>query len=162
MAKMTLGKTGLVVEQNGFGCLPIQRITKEEAAYLLRKAADGGMNYFDTARSYSDSEEKVGYAFDGMRDKVILATKSHAQTPLTAARSSSPTPLRRTPMWFSPSPRRTSAPGASPLSSWRLSLIHILKKEKENHHGAEVLHLQALRQHHCQGQGYGRSRHLLR
>ena len=80
MAKMTLGKTGLVVEQNGFGCLPIQRITKEEAAYLLRKAADGGMNYFDTARSYSDSEEKVGYAFDGMRDKVILATKSHAQT----------------------------------------------------------------------------------
>ena len=38
----------------------------------------------------------------------------------------------------------------------------LLKKEKENHHGAEVLHLQALRQHHCQGQGHGRSRHLLR
>lgn len=80
MATITLGKTGLQVEKNGFGCLPIQRVTKEEAAYLLRKAVDGGMNYFDTARSYTDSEEKVGYAFEGIRDKVILATKSHAQT----------------------------------------------------------------------------------
>ena len=80
MATMTLGKTGLQIEQNGFGCLPIQRISKEDAAYLLRKAVDGGMNYFDTARGYSDSEEKVGYAFQGMRDKVILATKSHAKT----------------------------------------------------------------------------------
>lgn len=80
MVTVTLGKTGLQVEKNGFGCLPIQRVTKEEAAYLLRKAVEGGMNYFDTARSYTDSEEKVGYAFDGIRDKVILATKSHAQT----------------------------------------------------------------------------------
>lgn len=80
MTPITLGKTGLVIEKNGFGCLPIQRISREEAAHLLRKAADGGMNYFDTARNYSDSEEKVGWAFAGMRDKVILATKSHAQT----------------------------------------------------------------------------------
>ena len=80
MANMTLGKTGLVIEKNGFGCLPIQRVTKEEAARLLRKAVDGGMNYFDTARSYSDSEEKMGYAFAGIRDKVVLATKSHAKT----------------------------------------------------------------------------------
>lgn len=80
MTPITLGKTGIVVEKNGFGCLPIQRVSKEEAARLLRKAVDGGMNYFDTARSYSDSEEKVGYAFRGLRDKVILATKSHAQT----------------------------------------------------------------------------------
>lgn len=80
MTSMTLGGTGLVIEKNGFGCLPIQRISREEAAYLLKKAVDGGMNYFDTARSYTDSEEKVGYAFDGMREKVILATKSHAKT----------------------------------------------------------------------------------
>lgn len=80
MTPITLGKTGIVVEKNGFGCLPIQRVSKEEAARLLRKAVDGGMNYFDTARSYSDSEEKVGLAFQGMRDKVVLATKSHAQT----------------------------------------------------------------------------------
>ncbi len=80
MTAVTLGKTGIVIEKNGFGCLPIQRIRKEDAAYLLRKAADGGMTFFDTARSYTDSEEKVGYAFEGMRDKIVLATKSHAKT----------------------------------------------------------------------------------
>ncbi|MEM5779770.1 MAG: aldo/keto reductase, partial [Lawsonibacter sp.] len=80
MAAVTLGKTGIAVEKNGFGCLPIQRIPKEDAAYLLRKAADGGMTFFDTARSYTDSEEKVGYAFEGMRDKLVLATKSQAKT----------------------------------------------------------------------------------
>ena len=80
MTKIQLGSTGIEIEKNGFGCLPIQRISKEEAAYLLRKAVDGGMNYFDTARSYSDSEEKLGYAFAGMRDKVIIATKTGAQT----------------------------------------------------------------------------------
>ncbi|MBS7227235.1 MAG: aldo/keto reductase, partial [Oscillospiraceae bacterium] len=80
MHKIELGSTGIILEKNGFGCLPIQRITKEEAARLLRKAYDGGMNFFDTARAYSDSEEKVGYAFDGMRDKVVLATKTGAST----------------------------------------------------------------------------------
>ena len=80
MACITLGKTGITVEKNGFGCLPIQRISKEEAAGLLRRALDGGMNYFDTARAYSDSEEKVGYAFRGLRDRVVLATKSQAIT----------------------------------------------------------------------------------
>jgi len=77
---MILGKTGIEIEKNGFGCLPIQRVTKEEAVSLLRRALDGGMNYFDTARGYSDSEEKLGAAFEGVRDKVIVATKSHAQT----------------------------------------------------------------------------------
>ena len=80
MRKITLGSTGLIIEKNGFGCLPIQRIGREEAASLLRMACDGGINYFDTARAYSDSEEKVGYAFAGMRDKIILATKTGAQT----------------------------------------------------------------------------------
>ncbi len=80
MRKITLGSTGLTIEKNGFGCLPIQRIGREEAASLLRMACDGGINYFDTARAYSDSEEKVGYAFAGMRDKIILATKTGAQT----------------------------------------------------------------------------------
>ena len=80
MTKIQLGSTGITIEKNGFGCLPIQRVTKEEAARLLRKAVDGGMNYFDTARAYSDSEEKVGYAFSGMRDKVVIATKTGAQT----------------------------------------------------------------------------------
>ena len=78
--KITLGHTGIEIEKNGFGCLPIQRISKEDAAYLLRKAADGGMNYFDTARAYSNSEEKLGYAFAGMREQVVIATKTMAQT----------------------------------------------------------------------------------
>ena len=80
MTKIQLGSTGIEIEKNGFGCLPIQRISKEEAARLLRKAVDGGINYFDTARAYSDSEEKMGFAFAGIRDKVVIATKTHAQT----------------------------------------------------------------------------------
>ena len=80
MTKIQLGSTGIEIEKNGFGCLPIQRISKEEAARLLRKAVDGGIKYFDTARAYSDSEEKMGFAFAGIRDKVVIATKTHAQT----------------------------------------------------------------------------------
>ena len=80
MATITLGRTGIVAQKQAFGCLPIQRISKAEAVDLLRRAYDGGMNYFDTARAYSDSEEKVGAAFSGMRDKVFLATKTQAVT----------------------------------------------------------------------------------
>ena len=80
MTTIRLGRTGLVVNKQSFGCLPIQRITKEEAVKLLRMAYDGGMNYFDTARAYSDSEEKVGAAFAGMRDKIVLSTKTQAVT----------------------------------------------------------------------------------
>lgn len=80
MFNVTLGKTGITVERNAFGCLPIQRVSKQEAVALLRRAYEGGMRFFDTARSYSDSEEKVGEAFAGMRDKVVIATKSHAKT----------------------------------------------------------------------------------
>jgi len=80
VTNIQLGSTGIIIEKNGFGCLPIQRITREEAACLLRKAVDGGINYFDTARAYSDSEEKMGSAFAGIRDKVVIATKTHAQT----------------------------------------------------------------------------------
>jgi len=79
MAQIAIGKTGLQVEQNGFGALPIQRISKQDAVVLLRKAYDGGMSYYDTARGYSDSEEKLGEAFGGMWDKVIIATKTHAR-----------------------------------------------------------------------------------
>ena len=79
MQRIKLGSTGIEIEKNGFGALPIQRVTRDEAAHLLRKAYDGGMNYFDTARAYTDSEEKLGYAFDGMRDRVIVATKSGAK-----------------------------------------------------------------------------------
>ncbi|MBO4881672.1 MAG: aldo/keto reductase [Firmicutes bacterium] len=80
MRNITLGKTGITVPQNAFGCLPIQRVTLGTAVYLLRAAYDGGMRFFDTARSYSDSEEKVGVAFEGMRDRIVLATKTQAKT----------------------------------------------------------------------------------
>ncbi len=78
MQTVTLGKTGFIVNKNGFGALPIQRISKNDAAYLLHKAYDNGITYFDTARFYTDSEEKIGYAFGNMREKVILATKTGA------------------------------------------------------------------------------------
>jgi predicted aldo/keto reductase-like oxidoreductase len=79
MAQTTIGKTGLRVEQNGFGALPIQRISKHDAVHLFRKAYDGGMNYYDSARVYTDSEEKLGEAFAGMWDKVTIATKTVAR-----------------------------------------------------------------------------------
>ena len=78
MRLLTLGKTGITVPQNAFGCLPIQRVTLGTAVYLLRRAYSGGMRFFDTARSYTDSEDKVGTAFEGMRDKVVIATKTKA------------------------------------------------------------------------------------
>ena len=78
MAKVVLGKTGITVEKNAFGALPIQRISTEEAVRLLRKAYDHGMTFFDTARFYTDSEEKLGAAFEGMREKVYIATKTGA------------------------------------------------------------------------------------
>ena len=75
MATVTLGSTNITVPKNGFGALPIQRITKEEAVALLRRAYEGGIRFFDTARAYTDSEEKVGAAFAGMREKIFIATK---------------------------------------------------------------------------------------
>lgn len=69
MSMVTLGSTGICVNKNGFGALPVQRVTKEDAVYLLRKAYDGGIRFFDTARAYSDSEEKLGAAFEKMREK---------------------------------------------------------------------------------------------
>jgi len=68
-----------MVSRVGFGALPIQRISLEEAAYLLRKAYDNGINFFDTARGYTDSEEKIGYALSDVRSNIIIATKSHAK-----------------------------------------------------------------------------------
>lgn len=78
MAKVTLGNTGITVEKNSFGALPIQRISMEAAVKLLRKAYEHGVTFYDTARFYTDSEEKLGEAFDGMWEKVYIATKTGA------------------------------------------------------------------------------------
>lgn len=78
---ITLGSTGIVAQRNGFGALPIQRDDKDTAVRLLRKACEHGINYYDTARGYTDSEEKLGLAFGdmGVRDKIYIATKTHAK-----------------------------------------------------------------------------------
>lgn len=80
MDKVRLGKTGITVCKNGFGALPIQRLSTEDAVYLVRKAYDNGVNFFDTARAYSDSEHKLSIALEGIRDKVYVATKTASVT----------------------------------------------------------------------------------
>ena len=80
MKTIRLGKTGLQVTKCSFGALPIQRTPREEAIAIFRAALDGGINFFDTARNYTDSESKMGEAFDGRRERAIIATKSSADT----------------------------------------------------------------------------------
>jgi predicted aldo/keto reductase-like oxidoreductase len=80
MQTMRLGRTGLVVSRTAFGALPIQRTPMDEAVRILRKAQESGITFYDTARGYSDSEEKLGRAFEGVRGQVVLATKSGAKT----------------------------------------------------------------------------------
>ena len=81
MQQYTLGKTNITVPKNAFGALPIQRVDSETAVRLLRKAYEGGMRFFDTARAYTDSESKLGKAFEGIRDKIYIASKTMAKTP---------------------------------------------------------------------------------
>ena len=80
MQTVTLGKTGITVNKNGFGALPIQRISNEDAVHLIKKAYHAGITFFDTARFYTDSECKLGEALEGIRDKVYIATKTGATT----------------------------------------------------------------------------------
>lgn len=79
MVTVTLGSTGITVNKNGFGALPIQRVSHEEAAKLLKKAFHAGITFFDTARFYSDSEAKMGEALADVRSRIFIATKTAAQ-----------------------------------------------------------------------------------
>ena len=78
MEKIRLGRTELLVTKTAFGALPIQRLTKPDAAKLVRRAFEAGINYFDTANMYSDSEEKLSLALKDVREQVIISTKSAA------------------------------------------------------------------------------------
>ena len=80
MEYRVLGKTGLNVSTLGFGGIPIQRIDAEGTKVLMHALADAGINYIDSARGYTVSEEYLGYALEGIRDKFILATKSMSRT----------------------------------------------------------------------------------
>lgn len=81
MQKVILGSTNIEVNKNGFGALPIQRITNESAGKLIQKAYQAGIRFFDTARWYSDSEEKLGEALKAVRTQLFIATKTGARTP---------------------------------------------------------------------------------
>lgn len=76
-----LGRTEIITNKNGFGALPIQRVSDEAAVFLLRKAYENGITFFDTAHYYTDSEHKIGLALSDVRDKIFLATKTGATTP---------------------------------------------------------------------------------
>ena len=80
MEEVLLGSTGIKVNKNGFGALPIQRISKEDAGALAMKAYHSGITFFDTARAYSDSEEKLGAVFHEIRSSLYIATKTTAKT----------------------------------------------------------------------------------
>ncbi len=80
MKTVTLGRTGITVEKNGFGALPIQRVDADYAGKLLRKAYNAGITYFDTARAYTDSEEKMGLALSDVRKNLFIATKTASTT----------------------------------------------------------------------------------
>jgi len=78
MKLIPFGRTGLQASVVGFGAIPIQRLSTDESTKLLRKAYDAGINLYDTARNYTDSEEKIGAALSHVRKDIILATKTHA------------------------------------------------------------------------------------
>lgn len=80
MKQITLGRTGIISAQNGFGALPVQRVSKEYAGMLLKKAYQNGFTFFDTARAYTDSEEKIAMALSDVRKKITIATKTSAKT----------------------------------------------------------------------------------
>ena len=81
MRTVTLGRTGITSPQNAFGALPVQRDDFDTAVRILRRAYEGGMTFFDTARLYSDSEEKMGAALSDVRGSIAIATKTMAKTP---------------------------------------------------------------------------------
>ncbi len=117
-----LGRTGLTVPRDGFGALPIQRVSVPDAVTLLRKALDAGITFYDTARAYSDSEEKIGLAFGNRRGGVVLATKTGAGD--TAARKTvyGEVSAGVSPHW--------SAPNAASIVSYtRVNQIHFAAPE---------------------------------
>jgi len=78
MDHVTLGSTGITTNKNGFGALPIQRVSDEDSTLLLRKALKNGITFFDTARMYSNSESKISLALGDIRHKIFIASKTAA------------------------------------------------------------------------------------
>lgn len=76
-----LGRTGLSVSRTSFGALPIQRIPESESTAILRAAYEAGINFYDTANAYTDSEFKLGQALGDVRRNIIIATKTAPAAP---------------------------------------------------------------------------------
>jgi len=81
MEKIRLGKTRMMVTRLGFGGIPIQRLTEDDAVKVISKCLDLGINYLDTANGYTTSEERIGRAIKGRRKDVFVATKTFPGTP---------------------------------------------------------------------------------
>ena len=95
MQKRRLGRTNLEASVIGFGAIPIIKRSRQEAVSIVRKAHELGINYFDTARVYGDSEDKVGEGLEDIREEVIIATKTHQRTREEAARAGLRQSLRK-------------------------------------------------------------------
>ena len=76
MEKRTLGRTDINASVVGFGGIPLQGLSFAEAERVLLHAFDSGIDFYDTARGYTDSEEKIGQALASRRDSVYIATKA--------------------------------------------------------------------------------------
>ena len=81
-----LGKTGLKISRMGFGGIPIQKIDAEGTKVVIRQLLEAGVNFIDTSRAYTVSEEYLGYALEGIREDFILATKSMSRDKAGMAR----------------------------------------------------------------------------
>ena len=86
MEYRVLGKTGLKISRLGFGGIPIQKIDAEGTKKLVRRMLDEGINYIDTARGYTVSEEYLGAALEGVREHFVIATKSMSRDKAGMAR----------------------------------------------------------------------------
>ncbi len=81
MDTVRLGRTEIIAAKNGFGALPIQRVSEKEGVLIIRAAYAGGVNFFDTARGYTDSEKKLGSALHDVRGRIFISSKTMAKTP---------------------------------------------------------------------------------
>jgi predicted aldo/keto reductase-like oxidoreductase len=76
METTRLGQTDMVVSKLGFGGIPIQRVSEDEAVAVVKRCLDLGITFIDTANAYTNSEKRIGKAISGQREGLILATKS--------------------------------------------------------------------------------------
>lgn len=86
MEYRVLGKTGLKISRLGFGGIPIQRVDEEQTKALILKAREANINFIDTARAYTVSEEYLGYALEGIRQDFVLASKTYSRSKEAAAK----------------------------------------------------------------------------